>query len=379
MIDHLRDKNGSCLYNLSKIFVFPAFVKQANIQEKDYLELPSDAFADPVNRLYPLNSPADTWLSAVYFSKYGSCDVPEHHKQVARRLAEAASLWNIELPKQAADIKELARKVEGPELKVDEAMEQLETDEEKEQLLAELRKKEARIHVKYKIGDEQYADAWVESPEDFRKIADDLLAHRAKYPYEMRRDVARQLLSAPPPLRASMTAPMEVLLNKTAGYGVATVADVMETLRCRAVLYRRQHSDCPQFVEKLAEIKDDIAASAHEGFISPGVLDKTAALIDAMDRLAHLHDRWDRDLEPPENLFRFTGKDADDFRKHAVMLANGRFVSRKDVLNTNVQGFLGDYLDEKTASYDELFEKLPELTPRQADNVVEYIEDTKAA
>ena len=79
--------------------LIPKYVLESTLLEKDAADaMPATLFADTTGRLFPLDTPADVWLSAAYFAK----NAENVYKPVMRAHIEA----NI---KQAADIFGIAK------------------------------------------------------------------------------------------------------------------------------------------------------------------------------------------------------------------------------------------------------------------------------
>ncbi len=67
-LDHTTDSTHKELYAFLNGTELPAFVKDAELSERSELaELSKEAFADDISRSFPIHTPADTYLSNVYF------------------------------------------------------------------------------------------------------------------------------------------------------------------------------------------------------------------------------------------------------------------------------------------------------------------------
>jgi hypothetical protein len=74
-MDILSDNLHAMLYHVCKSGNAPEFVKNAEAMTKEAADkLPDSLFADRTNRRYPIDSKANTWLSAAYFVKSASND-----------------------------------------------------------------------------------------------------------------------------------------------------------------------------------------------------------------------------------------------------------------------------------------------------------------
>ena len=76
----------------------PTYVMDHTLLEKDAADhLPARSFADDIKRLFPLDTPADTWLSAAYFAKNASTvySAPALRDYVNAEILKAAEVFGI--------------------------------------------------------------------------------------------------------------------------------------------------------------------------------------------------------------------------------------------------------------------------------------------
>ena len=80
-MDILTDNSRATLFKIAESFEMPDYVLQSQTEEfaEDAKEaadksLPDTLFADSVHRAYPVDSKANTWLSAAYFAKTAADD-----------------------------------------------------------------------------------------------------------------------------------------------------------------------------------------------------------------------------------------------------------------------------------------------------------------
>jgi hypothetical protein len=323
---------------------FPDFVKQADLASvEDSVAWPSGTFADPRNRRYPIQTEADTWLSCRYFDKFAAGYREHEYNAINDNLVGACELWGI--PREASEIPQ---------------------HQEKEASTS--------VVVQYVLDDEVQHTSEVHGPEELLKVASDLLENKDKYPWEMRRGVGRQVLHHAQTFGIQFDQSTERDLQKTAGYGVATLHDVMSTLHNRATIHRM---DNQEFVTRLISVKQDIQKTARQDLVPPETLDKVAGLLDVMDRMADLHHKWGSEnfTAPEDRLYHITRRDLGNFRDGVVVLQNGRFVSKQAAVGANIRVFMSDYLGDDLQSDDEAFEKLAELAPAQCTAVADYIQE----
>ena len=65
-MDFIKDQSGRHLLHIAQMIDIPDYVKQANVVADEINSLPITCFADQVNKEFPLNTPAHTFLSYSY-------------------------------------------------------------------------------------------------------------------------------------------------------------------------------------------------------------------------------------------------------------------------------------------------------------------------
>src|ERR1019366_2147281 len=98
MRDQVHDTAAVDLHRFNKLYAFPDFVKQANLD--DTLRpgnQPASVYADPRPSvmLFPCHSPESTWLSALYFTEKRSEYHPKHAERVQQRIDHFVNYWGI--------------------------------------------------------------------------------------------------------------------------------------------------------------------------------------------------------------------------------------------------------------------------------------------
>jgi hypothetical protein len=338
-MDQTKDLNRSGLAHISRMTDLPDFVKEAcPANEEDTLTLPKEAFADEVGRQFPIHNAADTWLSYAYFNKTATLEEGNLDKQASERiqakLDTACAFWDIEAPVLTA-VEKVAS--EG-------------------------------LRIEYKVGDTVHDATSVHSREELVKVAEDIINNTSRYPWEMRRDVGRQVLAAAPALNVNFSGSMEDLLNKAAGYGVGDVSAVSNAIVQRQVATRRSR---PELQAGLEELVKTAKESAQHGILSPEMTDKVAAVLDGVDRIANLHVYYnDKFAAPEKQLFTTTMSQIDAFEKVSHKLPDGRFVLKEALLDDRVMEYAEAMTGQKFASladYDN-------LTKRESWSVYDYIQ-----
>lgn len=99
-LDQSADYSNKELYSLLKDVDLPEYVKTAELDDYDRLQqLPKEAFADSSRKIYPLNTPARTYVSNAFFTckkaaitkLYGE----NYAGQIEKNIKEAAEIFDI--------------------------------------------------------------------------------------------------------------------------------------------------------------------------------------------------------------------------------------------------------------------------------------------
>jgi len=318
----------------------PDYVKEAcPANQKEASELPVNAFADDITRTFPIHTAADTWLSCAYYNKAASelnvyLEKTASGERIKERLNQACEFWGIEPP-----------------------------------VLRQLTKAaSAGIRIEYKVGDTVHDSTSVSSPEELTKVAEDIIQNTHRYPWQMRRDVGRQVLAAAPALSLSFSGSMQDQLNKSAGYGVGDVSAVARAITQRQVATRRYHTELQP---GLSELKEAVDSSARNGVLSPDMLDKVASVLDAVDRVASLHIYYQGEFQAPEKqIYTTTMSQIDSFTKLSHQLPDGRYVPKDILMSDRARDYAEAMLGEKVASLED-YEK---LNKRQSWTMYDYVQ-----
>lgn len=326
MLDHTEDKNYSTLYSISRDVDFPSFVKEAEVRDHSELkDLDNKAFADRQNRRYPIDTPADTWLSYCYFMKNASDLTEPENIRIHMNIVDASELWNIDLP-------------------------EFNTEDEIN------KEAEEQTYIQYT----EDIKTPVNTAEDIQKLASDIIDNWRKYTYEIRHSVAKQLLKTASAKKWNIDNKTKNLLEKSAGMGFSTLDRVKNVINFRKYLIR--DAEIKKGLDKLQKKAEENAVM--DSFISPEVTEKIAGFIDAVDRMAVL---YHPSLNSAENdLVQVTVSNRKNLQKHAVILPNNHIVSKKDI-EKNKEAVNG-YLSEICGT-----DSLDKMTPKQADFLVSNI------
>jgi hypothetical protein len=99
-LDQSSDYSNKEIYSLLRDVDLPMYVKTAELDDHDTLQnLPKEAFAEPSRKIYPLNTPARTYVSNAFFGSkkaemskiYGA----QYTSQIESSIKEAAEIFGI--------------------------------------------------------------------------------------------------------------------------------------------------------------------------------------------------------------------------------------------------------------------------------------------
>jgi hypothetical protein len=311
MYDHIADVNHAELSQISNLLEVPDFVKEAtDITTADAIkDMSGDYFADPMTRSFPINSKADTWLSMAYLMKHAE-ELPQHKRDsIAARLLTAATFWGID--KSAFQAKPLEKTAAA---------------------------QEPLMELEYKMDGRVYHSASLYTEADMEKAACDVVANHSKYPYAMRNGLCRQLLDKAEHLH-NLAPEIVQSMEKTAGYVRTSARDFMNGMLERVELYKMHKHK--QHESALLNCYKEAMANAVDGVITPEYMDKSARLIDHIDRLTGLY----KTAPAAEEVWHgMTQKDAAFLNKHVVSLKNGQsvFTTKIKKHESNIRKFLSD-------------------------------------
>ncbi len=288
--------------------MIPGYVLEYQLpEEKEAEELPNVLFADSHRRLFPIDSPAATWLSAAYFSKRAAANelpyVAAEAEYVKSMLLKAADVYEIRV--DAVKISEAvvdADTVQPDNPEVDDANYGWVMVDKEGEVLAR----------KYPMFDER----------GVAKAAEYFDEYRSRYPMPVRRLISRNILRK----AAEHGIDVETLpgsVCREAGFGLPQRDVVMEE-----VLRRSRLTKDAEAAAVLANLNTMIAELSNDEFGSS--LDKLAEILDDFDNSADLTQHYSTKLRMPADfLFDITLKQAEDTVEGAVTLNNYVFKSEK--------------------------------------------------
>lgn len=271
-MDSLRDTGHQRLFKIAARTDIPPYVLDTPLLDKGAsADLPASAFADGVNRLFPINSSASCWLSAAYFAttvKQAAAECKHFDAgATVSAIRRAAATYGI-LPD------------------VDAAMEKLSSVE------APARPRERWGWVdgdgrKYPLHDA----ALVKTASEY------FAANRTKYPADMRRRIAVEIVRAAADEKVAVCREVEA----EAGLGAPRPDTFVTDLKTRA--YLAKHAAGPAWHGVL----EALAKSAEDGTLArstPEDLDEAERVIAAFDKSAGLEAEYARGLPTPADVVR---------------------------------------------------------------------------
>lgn len=305
IVDHISDKNYAGLHMIAKSCNMPDFANKAPMDsDMDKQAMTLTSFADPQNRNYPINTQEDAWFSCAYFEKFAIDNKYSvlKYANIKLKLEKAAKLWDFDWPvffaeKEASAITTIAYVSNGETLYTSEVFEFAGLD----------------------------------------KLANDLIANRNKYPWDMRRDAAKQILAAGNEFETNFKEASINQLQKIAGQAVGLLKEAQQLLLDRRQAFFRE----PDVQIRIQEVHDTIEKTAVQGFISPEMANHVIGLLDMLDRINGDNSKYASQGQAPEDIiFAVTLQDMDMLNAHMVKLANGQAITKNQAGSQKTAHFL---------------------------------------
>lgn len=298
--------------------------------------LPASAFADPIERRYPVHTKEAAVLSAAYF--FGEFPDETGDKHVAKRLKEAADFWSIrdEFDQMASDLS-VAKTT--PKFALDMTV--------------------GGAVLRY--------FPWHDGP-SLEKTAEHFCSNRHNLPYAARQKTAENLMAASEELGVKLAAETADYLDRCCAYGAIDFDKTAEMLLTRAHMLRKQPKH-QLAVKKLAQAMAAIK-EIDDADCPKLALDAFAAF----DEETGLVRRYGRTLTlPEEQLFSTTVSKHAAEKLGKVTLANGREVSIEDIDWDKVAKFDPELAAAVEGDAEKAAEILPTWPRPDADLLVEML------
>jgi len=331
MSNAFNDPAHAKLLKIWREMEVPGFVKEAqSVDEQDFSSVTVDHFADPANRLYPVNTKSNAWLSREHFSRDKSKLEKNAAEIIGKRIKKAAAFWGLDEPIRV-------REESG----------------------------QPTIHHITIDGDHDKTKQVIDITGHYKSAAEQFVANRPSYSYDACRSFARQMLEAPADVKEPLEVETEEALCKMANYGSCMPDTARNAVFMRMCLVRKKDPEAFGQLTKVAKV-----ITGMEGLMNIDVLHKVARLIDAVDRTHGLHVRYGRDINPPEQeLFHFTEKRASAVRDEAVVLDDGTILNRLELLS--MRDRVDEYFEKIAGevSYEDDNQMIEALTKLHASEV----------
>jgi len=276
--------------------IIPSYVMEYTAPDKEAAsKIVDELFADPARRLFPIDTPASTWLSAAYYHK--------HANELPFNPAEGA--YVKEVIEKAADfhgVTEDVAQIAAAILDAGTEKQASDTDADYGWVMRSTETGEV-VGRKYPMFDSRGVEKASEYFDEYRQ----------RYPAGIRRVIARKIMSKAAEYEMDMDK-LASSISREAGFGIPRKDILMSELLERAHLTK----DAEDAI-LLANINEMLAGLGDDE-ISQN-LDKIAEVIDAFDRGAGLVKHYgDRILMPADILFDVTLKTAEAALDDAVEL-----------------------------------------------------------
>jgi hypothetical protein len=269
-------------------------------------QLGDNQFADPYRRLFPIDSQAQTWLSAAYFHKSASTGKlplkPIEREGIAARIKEAASIFGI-----SADVEKIANAIK------ESLVEKTATDSDNNYgwVIKDAKTGEV-LARKYPMFDAQ----------GVKKASEYFAEYRSRYPIEVRREIAGNIVKAAHQYGVPASE-LRLDVKVEAGQGIPVKSILMDELYERANLCKDA-----EVAIALANI-NTLVATASEAELSDG-LQELATVIDGFDKVAGLTEHYGKTISMPADIIYSVPMDkAVKFASDAVELHQHVFSAEK--------------------------------------------------
>lgn len=310
----------------------PDYVKSAApIRDEELARLPQVAFADPVNRKFPLHTKAAAWLAQTYFDEAKHLYSTREAAAVQDKITKAAAYWGI------------AEHVKAASLTLQHTHSQAPTE-----------LTDADYAMVVTTGDQKERYWPLNSASSVKAAAATLYNKRMKFPYEWRKIAARKILHKARELGVTdIDSEAQTFLDKAASFGSALPAAAGEKLGHRALMLNDKHRD-----EKIAMSKLASTVAKMKEIPRPSQMEKIAAIIDQFDRSHGIYKYYDQGVETPEEIcFDLTQKKAEQLRDNYVQLTTGSvipFTALSNVKLDKVAAVIGDDFAKAVSAEDSL-------------------------
>lgn len=304
-MDASHDNSKITLRKIAEATNMPEYVKNGHILSKEAAaDTNPRLFADPINRRYPINDKANTWLSAAYFAKTAEAKdgySPAVYKSVSDRIFKAAAYYGI-----TKDVADAILKVTGH-------------DDATLKKQAALRSDPADDPANY--CDPENLGYPVFGKEDCKMANDHFSRYAHMYGWQKRHEIAQNIMrkSAEYGVQPSPTVRM------SAWSGAPRRDALMEGILYRADDMAR--AGAYDGAVKMASLCEEVGGCKSDELMSK--LDDIMEIMASFDELNGLDDRYGKNLRMPEEIvFDIPEDEMCDFAEDAIPLGGHTFSAR---------------------------------------------------
>lgn len=322
-MDQSRDLSGRDRYRLAELLDAPEFVKQA--EEADLCgdaSVPTDAYADPVHRLFPCHTPAATWASTAFFLDKRASLNPRDIEFIDERLGYYAAYHEI-----SHAIKAMRDKFASLNRKP------VDTTNDDDYALV-VKKSEVDIVRRYPL----------RNSTEVKAAAAYLHTHRDHFPFAIRRDWADKVLQKAAAYGVNLGEHADYI-ERQSGTGYCTMKTAVDAIKDRVNASRKGPGPLSELQGEMLKLAAEIEkapARIHE----PGVRVKLAGIIDSFDRTTGIWREYgDRLQRVEEVLFDLTAEKMASAVKDHVSTLTGSIYATSDLEKLSwdhVNTYMGD-------------------------------------
>jgi hypothetical protein len=311
------------LSRIENLYGLPAFVKAAELEEKPDSAMASNAYVDR-EREYPVHNKSSCFISNARYWDRSIVD-DNADPQIGQELLKAAGFWGILEHVKTYVLEPITYQVKKAQ---DAAMDD---------------NNFAVVQGNTKLFP-------VIDGETAQMAAIKFAQSKDKLPLSWRRQGANNLLEKLATYEVSDQVPEQVFdyLQRAAGRGISTASHLAQVMHKRAnILAGTKRSKVATY---LREAADKVGSQAS----SRGLCEKTASLLDQVDRATGLFKRYGDDLDTPEiDCHAILLKQAHELLNGYVKLASGNYYTLEDIKLAGFNAFaLLNGAHEKVSSHN---------------------------
>lgn len=307
-MDQSRDLSGRERYRLAELLDAPEFVKQA--EEADLCgddSVQTEAYADPVHRLYPCHTPAATWASTAFFLDKRASFNQRDAVYIGDRLAHYAKYHGIE-----RTIKSLCDKYAAANQLPEEVL-----SDDDYALVVDNGKEVIKRYPMRNASEVKAAAAYLHT-------------HRDSFIYPVRRDWADKVLQKAAVLGVNLAEHGDYV-ERQAGNGYCTAKTAVDMIMDRVNASRKGPGDLSELQRGMVDLAEKLALTPAR-IHAPGIRVKLASVIDEFDRATGIWRGYGDKLQRVEDvLFDLTTEKMASAVKDHVSTITGSIYAAADL------------------------------------------------